>query len=98
MKFFLNGIKVSLNSLISANSGNLINQLSISWLSFKILSRTRVFLVVALQSIAHEMIGLSPFDDKYFLSLNSLNTVKTFGKTPFSIKVICHFTKAMLTC
>ena len=36
--------------------------------------------VVAAWSLTQEVTGSSPFNDKYFLSLNSLNSVKAFRK------------------
>ena len=36
--------------------------------------------VVASWSLTQEVTGSSPLKDKYFLSLNSLNSVKTFRK------------------
>ena len=51
-------------------------------LTLKILSLTCVLPVA--WSLTQEVAGLSPFNDKYFLSLNSLNSVlnsvKTFRK------------------
>ena len=37
-------------------------------------------IVVASWSLIQEVVGLSPFNDTYILSLNSLNSVKTFMK------------------
>ena len=48
------------------------------WLNLKILSLTCV--VVASWSLTQEVAGLSPFNDKYYLSLNLANSVKIFRK------------------
>ena len=78
MEFFPNGAELSLNSVIS---GNLINHLSMNWAQFKdplcylCLSGT----VVVSWSLTQEVAGSTPFNDKYFLLLNS---VKTFRKKP----------------
>ena len=39
---------------------------------------------VAFWSLTQEVTGLSPYNDKYFLLLNSANSVNTFRKTPLS--------------
>ena len=40
--------------------------------------------VVAFWSLTKEVTSLSPVNEKYFLLLNSLNSVKYLGKTPLS--------------
>ena len=53
--------------------------------------------VVASWSLTQEVAGLSPFNENYFLSLNSLNSVKTsressaaFSKNAFVVVVYCY--------
>ena len=52
--------------------------------------------VVALWSLTQEEADLSHFDDKYFLSLNWLNSVKTFRKN--SMVSIEHFDYVLIHC
>ena len=58
--------------------------------------------VVAPWSLTQEVAGSSPFNDNYLSSLNSLNSVKTFGKNPnqsvspkHSVVVIKHALKEL---
>ena len=70
MEFFLNGAELSLNSVNSANSGNLINHSSMNCADFKDLV-SHVCLagaVVASWSLTWEVEGSSPFDDKFFFT------------------------------
>ena len=69
----LNGAEV-----FSGSSGNLINHRSINWAQYKDpVSHMRLAgAVIACWSITLEFVGLSCFNDKHFLSLNSLNSVK----------------------
>ena len=79
MECFLNEAELSLNSV---NSAKLINHLSINLAQFKD-SVSHVCLagaMVASWSLTQEVVGLIPFNDNYFLFLNSLNSVKTFRK------------------
>ena len=86
LEFFLNEAELSLNSVISANSGNLINHWSINWAQFKgsfshmCLAGTEV----AFWSLTQKVEGSRPFNDYYFLYLNSPNSAKIFRKTPIS--------------
>ena len=63
LKLFLNGAELSLNSVISGNSENLINHLSMNWAKF----RDPVFpmcldgTVVASSILTQDAAGLSPF-------------------------------------
>ena len=82
LEFFLNGTGLSFNSVISGNSGNLINHWSMNWTQFKD-PATHTCLagaMVASWSLTQEVAGLNPFNENYFLTLNSLNTVKTLRK------------------
>ena len=45
--------------------------------------------VVASCRLTQEVPGSSPFNDKYFWSLNSLNSVKHSGKTPVMLFNSC---------
>ena len=79
MECFVNGTERSLNSV---NSGMLINHLSINLAQFKD-SVSQVCLagaMVASWSLTQEVVGSIPFNDNYFLFLNSLNSLKTFRK------------------
>ena len=77
MEFFLNWEELSLNS---GNSGNLINHWSMNWANFDPASHMSLACTVVVScSLTQEIVGSSSFNNKYFLSLNS---VKTFGKTP----------------
>ena len=50
--------------------------------------------VVAFCSLTQEVTSLSPVNEKYFLLLNSLTSVKHLGKTPLSYIVFeCHSLK-----
>ena len=79
MEFFLNGAQLSLNS---ANLGNLINCSSMNWAQFKdpVFHMCLAGTVATSWILTQEASGLSSFNDKYFLSLNSLNSLKTFRK------------------
>ena len=91
-EFFVNGAKLLLNSVISANSGNLINHWSMNEAQFKyhISYKCLAGTVVASWFLKQEVAGFSPFNYKYFLSLNLLNSVKTFWKSSnFYHKTIC---------
>ena len=68
MDFSLNGAELSLNSLNSANSGNLVNHSSMNWVQFKDLGVQMCLAdtVVASWSLTQEVAGPSPFNDKYF--------------------------------
>ena len=82
LEFFLNGTGLSFNSVISGNSGNLINHWSMNWIQFKD-PATHTCLagaMVASWSLTQEVAGLNPFNENYFLTLNSLNSVKTLRK------------------
>ena len=74
--FFLNGAECSLNSV------HLINHWSMNSVQLKdpISHICLVGAVVASWSRTQEMAGSSPFNDKYFLSANSLNSVTIFRK------------------
>ena len=76
---FPNGGELSLNSV---NSGNLMNHWSMNWPQFKdpcsYMCLTGA--VAASWSPTQEVAGLSHFSDKYFLSLDLLNSGKTFRK------------------
>ena len=78
-EFFLNGAKLSLNSVISANWGNLINHRSMNWAQFKypIFHMCYAGAVVVCLSLTQEVAGSTPFNDKYFCH----NSVKTFRKS-----------------
>ena len=70
------------NSMYPANSGNLINQWSINYVQLKdpVSHLCLVGTEVASKSLILETAGSNSFNDKYFLSLNSGNSVKTFSK------------------
>ena len=79
MEYFLNVTELSLNSVISANSGNQINHWSMNWAQFNY-SISHICLagyVIAYWSTTQEVAGSCPFNGNYVLSLNS---VKTFRK------------------
>ena len=59
MEFFLNEAELSLNSVNSANSGNLINHWSLNWADFKDVCLAGA--VVASWSLTQEVAGSSPF-------------------------------------
>ena len=63
MEFFLNRAEFSLNSVNSANSGNLINHWSMNWVQFEdpISHMCLAGAVVASWSLTPEVAGLSPF-------------------------------------
>ena len=86
MEFFLNIAELSLNSV---NSGNLINHSSMNWAQLKdpVSHMCLACTMVASWCLTQEVAGSSPFTDKCFLSLNLLNSVKTFRKN--SIKAFC---------
>ena len=82
VEFFLNGPQLSLNS------GNLINHWSINWAQFKDPPCYPYFVgtAVASWSLTQEVAGSnSLFKNIIFLSLNSLNSVKTFGENSITI-------------
>ena len=58
--FFLNGAEISFNSVISANSGNLINHWSMNWAQFKdpVFHRCLGIDVVVSWSLRHKVAGL----------------------------------------
>ena len=74
------------NSVNSANSGNLINHWSKIWAQFKdpVSHTCLAGVVVASWSLTQELVGSSPFNDKISLSLDLLNSVKTFRENPIS--------------
>ena len=77
------GAELSLNSVISVNSSNLINHWSMTWFQFKepVSDMCLAGSVVASWSLTQEMAGSSPFNEKYFCQwIRSLNSVKTFRK------------------
>ena len=63
MEFFQNGAELSLNSVNSANSGNLINHWSMNWAQFKnpVYHMCLAGAVVASWPLIQEEAGLSPF-------------------------------------
>ena len=87
---FPNGAQFSLNS---ANSGTLINHSSMNWAQFKdpVFHLCLVGTVVACWPLTEELAGSSPFNDKYFLSLNSANSVKTFRKNSIVSQIVVIF-------
>ena len=79
LEFFLNGAELSLNLVISANSGNFINHWNMNWAQFKD-PASHICLtgsVVASWSLTQKVAGSSPLNFKYFLSLNLPNSVKS---------------------
>ena len=63
LEFFINGAELSLNSVNSANLGNLINHSNMNWAQFKdpVFYMCLAGAVVASWSLTHEVTGLSPF-------------------------------------
>ena len=63
LEIFLNGAKHSLNSVNLADSGKLINHLSMDWAEFKdhVCHVCLADAVVASWSLTQEVAGLSPF-------------------------------------
>ena len=63
MEFFLNGTELSLNSVNSADSGNLINHWTMNWAQFKdpVSHMCLVGTVVTSWSLTQEVAGSSPF-------------------------------------
>ena len=43
--------------------------------------------VVVFRFLTKKVAGSSPFNDNFFLLLNSLNSLKTFRKTPLTVPV-----------
>ena len=68
LEFFLNGAEFSLNSVISPNSGNLINHWSMNWDQIKdpCLSHESCWCCGGILVFYTEVVGSSPFNDKYF--------------------------------
>ena len=80
------------NSVNSSNSGNLINHWNTNWSQFKdpMYHLCLTGAVIASRSVTLETTGLNCFNGKYFLSLTSMNSVKTFKEnsynTPHSVE------------
>ena len=74
VEFFLNGTELSLNSVNSVNSGNLKNHLSMNWAGFEdpVSHMCLARAVVASWSLTQEVVGLNPFNDKYFCQFSEM--------------------------
>ena len=85
-EFFLDAAELSLNSVISVNSWNLINQWSMNWAKFQdpVSYMGLAGPVVAPWSLTQEVAGLNPFNEKYFCHWIQRIQWKHLGKTPFA--------------
>ena len=59
-----------------------------NWAQFKdaVSHMCLIGIVATSWSLTQEVAGLSPFNDKHFLSLNSANSVKTFRKNSNALR------------
>ena len=84
MEFFLNGEELSLNSVISANSGNLVNHWSMNWAQFKdpVSHMCLAGAVIASWSFRQEVAGSSLLMTNIFCHWIRWMKWKHLGKTP----------------